>query len=38
MKNWNVRQPILGREIGPEDEVRERKAFSLRQGQLKLDL
>lgn len=38
MKNWNVRQPILGREIGPEDEVRERKAFSIRQGQLKLDL
>lgn len=38
MKNWNVRQPILGREIGPKDEVRERKACSLRQEQLKLDL
>lgn len=38
MRGWSDKSPILGREIGVEDVVRERKAVSLKQGQMRLDL
>lgn len=30
MKDWNAMEPILGRKIGTEDQVRDRKAVSLK--------
>lgn len=30
MKDWNAMDPILGRKIGTEDQVRDRKAVSLK--------